>query len=179
MTQTRDGYYWLGSDDGLARFDGVRFVALAPIGDPGLVIATIAHALGVMEAGGQPLIESVKNYLRDRQMLLVLDNFEQVVSAVPQVVGLLKSCPDLAVLVTSRAALHVGGEREFAPVLARAAAAVGVAAMFIETHQDPDRAPCEGPTMVPLKSLPSLLETLIAFDRLAKTLPGNAGQPAQ
>src|SRR5437016_1001555 len=72
-----------------------------------------------------------------------------------------------------------GGEREFAPVLARAAAAVGVAAMFIETHQDPDRAPCEGPTMVPLKSLPSLLETLIAFDRLAKTLPGNAGQPAQ
>ncbi len=72
-----------------------------------------------------------------------------------------------------------GGEREFAPVLARAAAAVGVAAMFIETHQDPDRAPCEGPTMVPLKSLPSLLETLIAFDRLAKTLPGNTGQTAQ
>jgi len=64
-----------------------------------------------------------------------------------------------------------GGEREFAPVLARAAAAVGVAAMFIETHQDPDRAPCEGPTMVPLKALPALLETLVAFDRLAKTRP--------
>jgi 2-dehydro-3-deoxyphosphooctonate aldolase (KDO 8-P synthase) len=61
-----------------------------------------------------------------------------------------------------------GGEREFAPVLARAAAAVGVAAMFIETHEDPDHAPCEGPTMVPLKSLPGLLETLVAFDRLAK-----------
>src|SRR5438876_1727025 len=57
-----------------------------------------------------------------------------------------------------------GGEREFAPVLARAAAAVGVAAMFIETHQDPDRALCEGPTMVPLRALPPILETLIALD---------------
>src|SRR5262252_1654973 len=60
-----------------------------------------------------------------------------------------------------------GGQREFGPVLARAAAAVGVAAIFIETHQDPDRAPCEGPTMVPLKALLELLETLMAFDRLA------------
>ena len=61
-----------------------------------------------------------------------------------------------------------GGEREFAPVLARAAAAVGVAAVFLETHQDPDRAPCEGPTMLPLKALSAILEELIAFDRLAK-----------
>src|SRR5271169_975075 len=61
-----------------------------------------------------------------------------------------------------------GGEREFAPVLARAAVAVGIAAAFIETHQDPDRAPCEGATMVPLKALPVLLETLVSFDRLAK-----------
>ena len=61
-----------------------------------------------------------------------------------------------------------GGEREFGPVLARAAAAIGVAAMFIETHQDPDRAPCEGPTMVPLRALPAILEDLIAFDRVAK-----------
>src|SRR5246500_1516503 len=64
-----------------------------------------------------------------------------------------------------------GGQREFAPVLARAAAAVGGAAMFLETHQDPDRAPCEGPTMLPLKSLPAILEQLIAFDRLAKARP--------
>jgi len=64
-----------------------------------------------------------------------------------------------------------GGEREFGPVLARAAAAVGVAAMFIETHEDPDRAPCEGQTMLPLKGLPALLETLIEFDRLAKARP--------
>jgi 2-dehydro-3-deoxyphosphooctonate aldolase (KDO 8-P synthase) len=68
-----------------------------------------------------------------------------------------------------------GGEREFAPVVARAAAAVGIAAMFIETHQDPDRAPCEGPTMVPLRSLPAILEQLIAFDRVAKTHPIGLG----
>ena len=68
-----------------------------------------------------------------------------------------------------------GGEREFAPLLARAAAAVGVAAMFIETHQDPDRAPCEGPTMVPLRALPAILENLIAFDRLAKVRPAGLG----
>jgi 2-dehydro-3-deoxyphosphooctonate aldolase (KDO 8-P synthase) len=62
-----------------------------------------------------------------------------------------------------------GGQREFAPVLARAATAVGVAAIFIETHQDPDHtASAEAPTMMPLKALPGLLETLIAFDRLAK-----------
>jgi 2-dehydro-3-deoxyphosphooctonate aldolase (KDO 8-P synthase) len=64
-----------------------------------------------------------------------------------------------------------GGERRFAPALARAAAAVGVAAMFVETHEDPDRAPCEGPTMVPLKALPALLETLVALDRIAKGTP--------
>jgi 2-dehydro-3-deoxyphosphooctonate aldolase (KDO 8-P synthase) len=64
-----------------------------------------------------------------------------------------------------------GGEREFAPVLARAAAAIGIAAVFIETHQDPDNAPCEGPTMVPLRALPALLDDLIAFDKLAKARP--------
>ena len=69
-----------------------------------------------------------------------------------------------------------GGEREFGPVLARAAAAIGVAAMFLETHEDPDRAPCEGQTMLPLKALPDLLETLIAFDRLAKVRPGAGDQ---
>jgi len=68
-----------------------------------------------------------------------------------------------------------GGDREFAPVLARAAVAVGIAAVFIETHQDPDHTTgAEGPTMVPLKALPALLENLIAFDRLAKARPMNA-----
>ena len=61
-----------------------------------------------------------------------------------------------------------GGERRFVPVLARAAVAVGVAALFIETHQDPDRAPSDGPNMLPLASLEELLRELMAFDRLAK-----------
>jgi 2-dehydro-3-deoxyphosphooctonate aldolase (KDO 8-P synthase) len=61
-----------------------------------------------------------------------------------------------------------GGEREFVPVLARAAVAVGVAGVFIETHQDPDRAPSDGPNMLPLKEVEPLLRTLVEFDRLAK-----------
>jgi 2-dehydro-3-deoxyphosphooctonate aldolase (KDO 8-P synthase) len=64
-----------------------------------------------------------------------------------------------------------GGERRFVPVLARAAVAIGVAAVFMETHQDPDHAPSDGPNMVRLKELPGILETLIAFDRLAKSRP--------
>jgi 2-dehydro-3-deoxyphosphooctonate aldolase (KDO 8-P synthase) len=64
-----------------------------------------------------------------------------------------------------------GGQREFVPVLARAALAVGVAAVFIETHPDPDRAPSDGPNMVPLARLPDLLDVLLAFDRLAKQHP--------
>ena len=66
-----------------------------------------------------------------------------------------------------------GGQREFVPVLARAAVSIGVAAVFMETHPDPDKAPSDGPNMVPLKELPALLDTLIAFDRLAKA----AGRP--
>ena len=62
-----------------------------------------------------------------------------------------------------------GGERRFVPVLARAAVAVGVAGVFIETHQDPDRAPSDGPNMVPLKEMEGLLKELVAFDKLAKT----------
>jgi 2-dehydro-3-deoxyphosphooctonate aldolase (KDO 8-P synthase) len=61
-----------------------------------------------------------------------------------------------------------GGEREFVPVLARAAAAVGIAGLFIETHQDPDRAPSDGPNMIPLREMEPLLERLMQFDALAK-----------
>ncbi|WP_298956070.1 3-deoxy-8-phosphooctulonate synthase [uncultured Methylobacterium sp.] len=70
-----------------------------------------------------------------------------------------------------------GGQREFVPVLARAAAAVGVAGLFIETHEDPDRAPSDGPNMVPLRAMPALLADLVAFDALAKrqTAPRPAG----
>ncbi|MBV1798208.1 3-deoxy-8-phosphooctulonate synthase [Siccirubricoccus sp. G192] len=65
-----------------------------------------------------------------------------------------------------------GGQREFAPVLARAAVAVGVAAVFIEAHADPDRAPSDGPNMIPLREMPALLARLKAFDALAKGLAG-------
>jgi len=64
-----------------------------------------------------------------------------------------------------------GGQREFVPVLARAAVAVGVAAVFMETHQDPDKAPSDGPNMVPLKHMRRVLETLLALDKIAKSRP--------
>ena len=68
-------------------------------------------------------------------------------------------------------ATRAAASARFVETLARAAVAVGVAAVFMETHEDPDRAPSDGPNMVPLKALPELLETLIAFDRLAKARP--------
>lgn len=64
-----------------------------------------------------------------------------------------------------------GGQREFAPVMARAAVALGVAGVFIETHEDPDRAPSDGPNMIPLDQMPALIGSLMAFDRLAKADP--------
>jgi 2-dehydro-3-deoxyphosphooctonate aldolase (KDO 8-P synthase) len=69
-----------------------------------------------------------------------------------------------------------GGEREFVAVLARAAVAVGVAGVFIETHPDPDKAPCDGPNMVPLHEFEGLLRTLMAFDALAKKLEKNVAR---
>jgi 2-dehydro-3-deoxyphosphooctonate aldolase (KDO 8-P synthase) len=64
-----------------------------------------------------------------------------------------------------------GGQREFAPVLARAAVAIGVAAVFMETHEDPDRAPSDGPNMIPLKELPAIVEMLLEIDKVAKAHP--------
>ena len=64
-----------------------------------------------------------------------------------------------------------GGQREFAPVMARSAVSLGIAAVFIETHEAPDTAPSDGPNMIPLGQMDSLIETLMAFDRLAKTDP--------
>jgi 2-dehydro-3-deoxyphosphooctonate aldolase (KDO 8-P synthase) len=64
-----------------------------------------------------------------------------------------------------------GGQREFAPVMARAAVSLGIAGVFIETHEDPDRAPSDGPNMIPLARMPALIASLMAFDRLAKADP--------
>lgn len=68
-----------------------------------------------------------------------------------------------------------GGQREFAPVLARAAVAVGVAAVFMETHEDPDRAPSDGPNMIHLKDLPGIVQTLLEIDKIAKAHPLSVG----
>ncbi|MBT3401104.1 MAG: 3-deoxy-8-phosphooctulonate synthase, partial [Rhodospirillaceae bacterium] len=64
-----------------------------------------------------------------------------------------------------------GGQREFAPVLARAAVAIGVAGVFLETHEDPDNAPSDGPNMIHLRDLPGIVETLLEIDRIAKANP--------
>jgi predicted ATPase/class 3 adenylate cyclase len=94
--------------------DGVFFVNLAPLSDPALVIPATAQALAIQEVRGQPLFDLLKASLREEHLLVLLDNFEQVVGAAVQVADLLAACPLLKVLVTSRAALHVSGEQEFA-----------------------------------------------------------------
>jgi non-specific serine/threonine protein kinase len=91
--------------------NGVFFVNLAPLTDPNLVAATIAQTLGLREAPGRPLLDTLKAYLQDKEVLLLLDNFEQVLQAAPQVGELLQAVPDLKVLVTSREPLHLHGEQ--------------------------------------------------------------------
>ena len=80
--------------DVLDRFeDGACFVELAPVSDVGLVVPTIARALGVQDAAGRPLLDVLIAYLHDRRLLLVLDNFEQILAAAPVVAELLRACP--------------------------------------------------------------------------------------
>ncbi len=93
--------------------DGVYFVHLASIGDPSLVVPTIAQVLGIRESGAQPLFAQVREALGSRHLLLVLDNVEQVVAVAPQLEELLSACPQLKLLVTSRALLHLGAEHVF------------------------------------------------------------------
>jgi predicted ATPase/DNA-binding CsgD family transcriptional regulator len=93
--------------------DGVRFVSLAPISDPDLVVPTIAQALDLEVSRARSLLDLLKAYLRDKHLLLVFDNFEHLLPAAPPLANLLTSCPTLKLLVTSRATLHVQGEHEF------------------------------------------------------------------
>jgi predicted ATPase/class 3 adenylate cyclase len=93
--------------------DGVWFVALATVSAPSLVTASIAEALGVREAPGQPIEETLRTFLRPKHLLLVLDNFEHVVEASPLVTDLLRHCQSIQVVVTSRRPLHISGEFEF------------------------------------------------------------------
>jgi len=93
--------------------DGVFFMNLAPISDSTLVVPTVAETLGIQERADQYLLKRLKEVLRQKQMLLLLDNFEQVVDAGLQIVDLLAACPMIKVLVTSREVLHVQAEHEF------------------------------------------------------------------
>ena len=93
--------------------DGLYFVSLAAINDPDLVISSIAQNLGVAENPKNPVIDSVKSFLKDKQILLVLDNFEQVTAATSILGELLQSCPKLKLLVTSRVTLHLSLEKEY------------------------------------------------------------------
>jgi predicted ATPase/DNA-binding XRE family transcriptional regulator len=93
--------------------DGTVFVALAPLGDSGFVLPTIAHSLGLRESGGRTPQETLHAYLREKRLLLVLDNFEHVLKAAPEVAQLIEASPRLSVLATSRAPLRVRGEQEY------------------------------------------------------------------
>lgn len=94
--------------------DGVFLVGLAAVSDPALVVSTIAELLGVGKSSNQSQFVLLQSALKEKQFLLLLDNFEQVVDAAPVVVDLLTACPGLKVLVTSRVILHVRGEHELA-----------------------------------------------------------------
>jgi predicted ATPase/class 3 adenylate cyclase len=92
---------------------GVYFVDLAPITDPALVASTIAQTMGIREGGGRPAFDNLREYLADKEVLLLLDNLEQVVSAAPVVAGLLAGARRVALLATSRIPLQIRGEREY------------------------------------------------------------------
>jgi predicted ATPase len=93
--------------------DGAAFVQLAPVRDAEFVVPAIAQALGLREQPGESALETLGEYLRDRAVLLVLDNFEQVLAAAPPVASLLSDAPGLKLLATSRAPLHLSGERAY------------------------------------------------------------------
>jgi predicted ATPase len=93
--------------------DGAAFVALAPLRDPALVLSTVAGSLGVREEGGEDAAAVLLTALREKRMLLVLDNFEHLLEAAAEVVHLIEACPGLVVLATSRARLRVRGEQEY------------------------------------------------------------------
>ncbi len=123
--------------------DGVYFVPLEPITEPGLVAATIAQRLDLPDRGGRSPVDRLREHLRDRRLLIILDNFEQVIEAAPLVSDLLADAPGLGILATSREALRIYGEREYpVPPLAvpeptsttdvRLASQYGAVALFVE-----------------------------------------------
>lgn len=103
---------------------GTHFVSLAAIADPDLVLSTVAHALGMHDTSGQPIAAYLRSTLRQRSLLLILDNLEQVLPAASELAALLAACPGLTILATSRALLRVSGEHGYSvPPLSPAEAA--------------------------------------------------------
>src|SRR5579859_6217969 len=92
--------------------DGVYFVPLAPVRDPGLVSSTIAQSIGLQDARDRPLMEHLISQLRERQLLIVLDNFEHLLAGAPVVTRLLQETNAVRILVSSRSSLRVSGEQE-------------------------------------------------------------------
>ncbi|HEV2239225.1 MAG TPA: NB-ARC domain-containing protein [Ktedonobacterales bacterium] len=93
--------------------DGVWYTRLSRLADPALVLPTLAATLGLQEGGSRPIADTLRAYLRERELLLVLDNFEQVVAAAPEVAALLEAAPRVKLLVTSRVALRLRDEQEY------------------------------------------------------------------
>ncbi|MFN8526764.1 MAG: adenylate/guanylate cyclase domain-containing protein [Chloroflexota bacterium] len=164
--------------------DGAFFVGLAPISDPSLMAPTIALALGI-ETGNRPALDSLKDYCQERRLLLILDNFEQLLAAAPIVADLLRASAGLKIVVTSRAALRIRGETEFpVPPLAlpnpkmlpapTALAQFAAVALFIEraTAIRPDfavtneNAPAVAEICARLDGLPLAIELAAARIRL-------------
>ena len=93
--------------------DGVYFVALAPVGNPDLVLSSIAQGIGLRDVGDRPLLDRLRSHLENAQVLILLDNFEHLIAAAPAVAQILQATVALRIMVTSRAPLHVSGEQEF------------------------------------------------------------------
>jgi predicted ATPase len=92
---------------------GIYFVDLSPINDPTLFVTTTAHAIGIQDGGGRPLLENLKESLANKQLLLLFDNFEQIIEAASTVADLIATAPGIKVLVTSRIPLELRGEHEY------------------------------------------------------------------
>jgi predicted ATPase/DNA-binding CsgD family transcriptional regulator len=186
--------------------DGAAFVDLASVRDPELVVSTIAQALGVREMGDRPPAERLVDALRDRHLLLVLDNFEHVAEAGPLVPWLLAGCPTVKALITSRAALRLSGERVVpveplglpdpsSPLPLSELAVIEAVALFVDRAQAarPDfalseaNAPSVAEAVRRLDGLPLAVELAAAkarllppealLSRLAQRLPLLAGGP--
>jgi predicted ATPase/DNA-binding XRE family transcriptional regulator len=165
--------------------DGFAFVSLSAISEPSLVMSTISQALDLRDEIGRSLVEQVQAYLTPRELLLVLDNFEHVVKAAPDVAALLVTCPQVKALVTSRTILHVRGEQEFAvppldtPDLAHLPGVQDLAqysaiALFVRRAQavrpaftlTPELAPTVASISVRLDGLPLAIELAAAHIKL-------------